>query len=85
MNEKNNMRTKIHALSFAVHELVLFLDTHPQNRQAMELLREFRKRRDDAIAAYEARFGRYIETTEDVEPTDYWNWIDSPWPWEKED
>lgn len=85
MNEKMNMLTKIHALAFAIHELVLFLDTHPQNRQAMEMLREFRRRRKEAIAAYEARFGKYIETVDDVEPEERWDWIDSPWPWEKED
>ena len=85
MNEKNTMLKKIHALDFAIHELVLFLDTHPQNRQAMQMLHEFRHRRKEAIAAYEARFGKYVVTTCDVEPTDCWKWLDSPWPWEKED
>ena len=84
MNEKQMMQKRINALAFAIHELVLFLDTHPNNRQAMELLREFRRRKQNAIAEYEAKFGKYVETTADVEPTDYWSWIDSPWPWEKE-
>ena len=82
MNNKTVLRN--HALSFAVYELNLFLDTHPENRKAMGLLKEFRERRQDAIADYESRFGKYIETADDVNPTNYWNWLDGPWPWERE-
>ena len=85
MNERQTLKRRIDALAFAIHELVLFLDTHPHNRQAMELLREFRRRRKAAIADYEAKCGAYIETVKDVDPTDHWSWINSPWPWVKED
>ena len=85
MSDKKMMKNRIHSLDFAIHELVLFLDTHPTNRQAMELLREFRKRRDEAVAEYESRYGNYVVTTDDVDPVDYWYWLDSPWPWERED
>ena len=85
MTDKKAAKNRISALAFAIHELELFLDTHPENRQAMQLRGEFMMRKKEAIADYESRFGKYVVTTADVEPTDYWDWLDSPWPWEKED
>ena len=84
MNEKHSMKKCIDALCFSIHETELFLDTHPHDQKALHMLREYRRRKREAIAAYEARFGKYIVTTEDVPANDYWNWIDSPWPWERQ-
>lgn len=84
MNEKAMLKRRISALNFSIHELVLFLDTHPQNRRAMQMLSEYRRRRRDAVADYEAKCGPYVSTVNDVSSRDYWNWIDSPWPWERE-
>lgn len=84
MNEKTTLKRKIDALDFSIHEIVLFLDTHPNNRQAINMLREYRRQRREAIANYETKCGPYIKTVDDVSPKDYWNWIDSPWPWERE-
>lgn len=84
MNERANLKRRIDALDFSMHELVLFLDTHPRDRQAMQLMREYRRRRRELITNYEAKFGPYVVTVEDVQPKDYWSWIDSPWPWERE-
>lgn len=84
MNERTMLKNKIHALDFAIHEIVLFLDTHPRDQKAMQMLREYRRRRREAIANYESKCGSYIKTVDDVHPKDYWNWVDSPWPWERE-
>lgn len=84
MNEKAMLKRKIDALDFSIHEMVLFLDTHPHDRQALQMLREYRRHRREAIANYEAKCGPYVKTVDDAKSKDYWNWIDSPWPWEKE-
>ena len=84
MNEKIMLTRRIDALDFSIHELVLYLDTHPSDQKAMSLLREYRRRRREAISGYESKYGPYVKTVDDVHPKDYWNWIDSPWPWEKE-
>lgn len=84
MNERTMLKQKIEALDFAILEMVLFLDTHPSNRQALQMLHEYRHRRRDAISNYEAKYGTYVKTADDVKSKDYWNWIDSPWPWERE-
>ena len=82
MNDKAKLQKKIHELDFALHELVLFLDSHPKNRQAMELMCEYRDKRSKLISDYEQRFGKYIVTVSDVPMSGRWEWLDSPWPWD---
>ena len=82
MNDKAKLQKKIHELDFALHELVLFLDSHPTNRRAMELMCEYREKRSKLISDYEQRFGKYIVTVSDVPKTGRWEWLVSPWPWD---
>ena len=84
MNEKMMMKRRISAYDFAIHETELFLDTHPRDQKALHMLREYRRRRQEEVAKYEARFGKYIVTTDDVPANDCLEWIDSPWPWERQ-
>ena len=56
MNEKMMIKKRIHAYDFAIHETVLFLDTHPHDQKALHMLREYRRRRQEEVAKYEARF-----------------------------
>ena len=84
MNEKRMMKQSIESLCFSILETELYLDTHPRDAKALQMLREYRRRKRDAIATYEAKFGRYIVTKSDVPATDRWSWIDSPWPWERQ-
>ena len=85
MREKKELKERIHALDFAIHELVLFLDTHPINKRAMELLKEYRIRRKEYIALYEEKYGDYIVTPNDVPASGCWKWLKGPWPWENEE
>lgn len=79
---KAAMKKKIFSLDFAIHELVLFLDSHPTNRKALMLLREYRKMRAEAVKEYEARYGELIIEPSDTPITECWKWLDGPWPWE---
>lgn len=38
MNEKAMLKRKIFETDFALYELALFLDTHPESKKAMELI-----------------------------------------------
>lgn len=84
MNQKENLKKIIHELDFALHELNLYLDTHPTNMKAMELLKEYRKKRQAAIMVYEERYGEYICTVNDVPVGSCWKWLKGPWPWEND-
>ena len=39
---------KIREAAFALHELVLYLDTHPGNRKALSLYKTYKKKYDEA-------------------------------------
>ncbi len=84
MNEKYEMKKCIDSLCFSILETELFLDTHPHDQKALHMLREYRRRKSEAIAAYEAKFGKYVVTKSDVPAAHHWSWIDSPWPWERQ-
>lgn len=84
MSEKQQLYRKIWELDFAIHELVLYLDTHPQSKKAMELLEAYRNMRMDTVKTYESKYGVYVKDANDVPPDDTWNWIKSPWPWEND-
>lgn len=85
MNTKYELRRKICALDFAIHELVLFLDTHPTNQKALELLKEYRIKRKESVELYEQKYGHYIVTIDDVPANACWQWLESPWPWENKE
>lgn len=82
MCEKAMWKRKIFEYDFAIHELVLFLDTHPDCKKAMALLCEYRDRRKEILVAYEQKYGTLVITPADVRPAERWQWIDGPWPWE---
>ncbi len=82
MNGKEKLMKTIHELDFALHELNLYLDTHPTSLKAMELLKEYRKKRQIAVKMFEERYGNYINTVDDVPAGHCWKWLKGPWPWE---
>ena len=82
LNEKQEMLNKISAVDFSIHEINLFLDSHPQNIKAVELLSAYRKMRSDLINDYEQKYGDYVTRVGDVKAEVPWSWIEGPWPWE---
>ena len=79
MNQRQ-LLMHINEVSFAVTEAVLFLDTHPCDKEAMEYYRKMKKLREEAVAQYEKEFGPL--TTDGVRNTSEWEWTQTPWPWE---
>lgn len=67
-----NVRGDLEALSFAMDEVRLFLDTHPTNTCALKAYQELHTQRDAAVKAYEAAVGRWIFT---VQAEKAWNWV----------
>lgn len=82
LNEKATLRRYILALDFAIDELILFLDSHPDNQKALQLLEAYRARKRENVAEYEKKFGELVITADEVRPSGSWKWIKGPWPWE---
>ena len=73
------MLKTVQALSFAVHETVLYLDGHPDDRAALDYYTAQKKKLDEAIYAYETTWGPL--TANGAAGDGSWSWIKGPWPW----
>lgn len=82
MNRESLLR-KVQEADFILHDTALFLDTHPENRAALEFYRRYQPYYVEAVAEYEANFGPL--SIYDVNTEQGWTWVQGPWPWEMED
>ena len=71
------------ALDFAIDEMGLYLDTHPNDSEALGLFQSYIKLAQQGRKKYESMYGplqkRYV--SEDGKYT----WINRPWPWDYEE
>ncbi len=79
-NEKPvNALTELQTLAFAIQELALYLDTHRDDCEALDLYRKFQKLYEEGREIYECECGPL--THKSITEGDY-KWLDDPWPWE---
>ena len=79
---KNKGLMSIYELGFAMTEALLYLDTHPDDAEAIEYYNSIKPQYSEAVADYEECFGAIITTG--TNGCGYWNWQATPLPWEKE-
>ena len=72
----------IRALDFAIQETVLYLDAYPEDRQALAYYHRLIGERRAAMESYEGSCGP-ITMYGNTDPAS-WNWINGPWPWERD-
>lgn len=73
-------KTELQALAFAIQELALYLNTHRDDREALELYQAYQEMYHNAMMEYTKMCGQLnhgMPTTGDV-----YRWLDDPWPWE---
>ena len=80
MNEQKKLMEAVYVCGFAADEARLFLDTHPQDRQALEYYRKKTEQYRQAVARYEEKYGPIMQTNGAA--SGHWQWATSPWPWE---
>jgi spore coat protein JB len=78
----NTPMHELQALSFALVELGLYLDTHPKDTQALELFHSYHELMDKGIAQYEATYGPLIQKNSSKNGS--YDWLNNPWPWDYE-
>ena len=81
MNEQAELLTYIDALSFAAHDLNLYLDNYPNDSQMIQKFNEYRMEADRAISNYENQYGPLFVNS-DANSVTPWAWDNRPWPWE---
>ena len=80
---KKDLMDQIYLYSFAVDDAKLFLDTHPEDEDALAYFYECSRMRNQALKEYAKNFGPLTIDTVTVSCSDNWDWIDSPWPWQE--
>ena len=80
VSDANQLLTIIDQASFAMDDVLLYLDTHPCDQAALNYYQYVTKLRLDAKEAYEANFGPL--TVDHVHSNQYWTWVQGKWPWE---
>lgn len=80
--DQKKLMDYINAVSFAVDEAKLFLDTHPDDKEALEYFNNYNKARNQALREYAAHFGPLTISTATNDRC--WEWAKQPWPWEME-
>lgn len=80
--KQREMLDWVNSISFAVQETLLFLDTHPNDMEALAFFDECSKMRNEALAEYAKSYGPLLIDDVTISDADYWNWINQPWPWE---
>lgn len=72
--------TELQALGFAIQELALYLDTHREDREALQLYREYQQMYDKCREEYRRTRGPLNHGKASEAET--YDWLDDPWPWE---
>lgn len=80
---RNDLLRWINVVSFAVNDAQLFLDTHPEDQEALAYFQEYNKLRNQALREYSKYYGPLTIDTTMESCTDRWNWINEPWPWQE--
>ena len=78
--EKNiTPKTELQTLAFVIQELALYLDTHRDDKEALEMYRAYQKIYAEGRKKYEMEYGPLNHMSYDG---DTYRWLDDPWPWE---
>jgi spore coat protein JB len=71
----------LQTIDFVLVELTLYLDTHPEDLEALKQFNTFSRRSRDLRQTIEARYGPLLQFGHSY--SEYpWAWADPPWPWQ---
>ena len=79
---RESLRAWINQVSFAVNEMTLYLDTHPDDEDALAFFREKLKMRQEALETYASFYGPLTIDTANDNMSRSFQWVQQPWPWE---
>ena len=80
-NEREAMLYQLLQYKFALTDLNLYLDTHPNDQEMINIFKKYLTIEKQIKEKYESMYGPL--TVYDIQPnTTNWVWKNSPWPWE---
>lgn len=72
--------SELQVLGFAIQELALYLDTHREDKEALEMYRQYQQIYHQALSEYSKTEGPMSHGV--PSNGEGYTWLDEPWPWE---
>lgn len=82
MSDQEMMLRRISTLDFAIVELSLYMDTHPDDQEVNMKLNDYREKSNALKQEYQSKYGPI--TLKNMEEN-RWGWISDPWPWNNDE
>ncbi len=76
---KKKLLLRLSAMQFGMLETRMFLDTHPENTQALEMYNKYSEKYKALAEEFEQKYGPL--TLNGVNSDD---WLENPWPWDND-
>ena len=76
----NNPGHNLASIGLVLYDIILYLDTHPCDQEALKAYRTYKHMYEEAKIHYEKQYGPLTASANDNE--NYFEWVNSPWPWE---
>lgn len=83
--EQRKAYSDIQKLSFVLLEANLYLDGHPDNREALEYYNRTKEQLDAITAKYQQKYGMLTASNTGGGEINEWNWVTTSWPWQTEE
>ncbi len=80
--KKTELLKCIQSYKFAAYDMLLYLDTHPDDKKAFEMFKQLVNKTKALIEEYEKEYGPL--SARSAADFSTFRWLESPWPWEKE-
>lgn len=81
MDTKSKLLNNIQKYDFALDEIRIYLDTHPNCKNGLKYFHKYKKLQNEAVLEYNQLYGPI--TSEQVKSKEHWTWVNEPWPWER--
>jgi spore coat protein JB len=78
--DRANMIYEMCEVGFYLDDLRLFLDTHPNDCQALAMYNEYEMKNKVLADEYAVAYGPMDYS--DMNNANTWKWVAYPWPWE---
>ena len=81
---REKLLNRINEVSFAVDDILLYLDTHPGCQEALTFYQDCARERQQLMKEYAQWYGPL--TIDDALESDSntWKWVEQPFPWQME-
>ena len=77
----NTALAELMALDFATDELGLYLTTHPDDKEVLDLYWSYIRLANEGREKYQKLYGPILQT--DITEGEGYAWLKNPWPWDE--